>query len=71
MNTEQIHELSELLADAAYQAHKFSPLWKSLPSNDAIDKSSERLAKALLDFSTRWIDYEVDKAEAAQEKSAA
>jgi hypothetical protein len=64
MTNEQQHDLHEISAGLAYEAIKFSPLFRSL-ENDQMDTLAEEIAKKLDARLAVLIDEEIDKVEAA------
>lgn len=66
MTTEQKHELHEISSDLAYEAIKFSPLFRAL-ENEQMDTLAEEIAKKLDAQVSRLIDAELDKIEAEVE----
>jgi hypothetical protein len=53
-----MNEIEEMIHELAYARVKNSPLWHSLPSNEAIDAKAEELAGALQHFIDYWFESE-------------
>ena len=61
--------LSELMAQAAYQAVRRSPLWKEL-QNREVDAAAEELAQVLIVRAGEWCEERAGKLAAEKEQLA-